>query len=319
VHGANFGIRGDSYLSLGGWPPLVTGEDTELGRRAARAGHLRISRTASIPVVTSVRQDGRAPAASPATCARSASRPHRRGHDGCDTRARQPDRCSGTAEAEWRAWPGLARLPGLDVTAWSSAVIIAAHEVLGPGGIIATLAAAGARVRVVAVTDGEASHGDRGNPAALTRRRAAEREAALHALGAGDTEIIRLGLPDAALDGRDAEIAAALDGLVTGFDACLAPWEHDAHADHEAVGRAAAQVSQQVTGGHGSTRSGYGTGPANAPARPVAARRPGAAAPGGGWPQACGHYPLLQPAATPSWRHGTRPAGRVRASFSAGL
>lgn len=61
VHGANLGIRGDCYLSLGGWPPLATGEDTELARRAARTGHLRISRTASIPVVTSVRQDGRAP------------------------------------------------------------------------------------------------------------------------------------------------------------------------------------------------------------------------------------------------------------------
>jgi hypothetical protein len=61
VHGANFGIRGDAYLALGGWPPLVTGEDTELARRAARTGHLRISRTASIPVITSVRRDGRAP------------------------------------------------------------------------------------------------------------------------------------------------------------------------------------------------------------------------------------------------------------------
>ena len=61
VHGANFGIRGDSYLALGGWPPLATGEDTELARRAARTGHLRIARTASIPVVTSVRRDGRAP------------------------------------------------------------------------------------------------------------------------------------------------------------------------------------------------------------------------------------------------------------------
>ncbi len=61
VHGANFGIRADTYLSLGGWPPAVTGEDTELARRAARAGHLRICRTASIPVITSVRHDGRAP------------------------------------------------------------------------------------------------------------------------------------------------------------------------------------------------------------------------------------------------------------------
>jgi glycosyltransferase involved in cell wall biosynthesis len=61
VHGANFGIRGDAYLALGGWRPLVTGEDADLARRAALTGHLRISRTASIPVVTSVRRDGRAP------------------------------------------------------------------------------------------------------------------------------------------------------------------------------------------------------------------------------------------------------------------
>jgi glycosyltransferase involved in cell wall biosynthesis len=61
VHGANFGIRGDAYLALGGWQPLATGEDADLARRAARTGDLRISRTASIPVVTSVRRDGRAP------------------------------------------------------------------------------------------------------------------------------------------------------------------------------------------------------------------------------------------------------------------
>jgi hypothetical protein len=61
VHGANFGIRADIYLSLGGWPAMVTGEDVELARRATRTGHLRISRTASIPVVTSARQHGRAP------------------------------------------------------------------------------------------------------------------------------------------------------------------------------------------------------------------------------------------------------------------
>jgi LmbE family N-acetylglucosaminyl deacetylase len=30
--------------------------------------------------------------------------------------------------------------------------------------------------------------------------------------------------------------------LMAGFDACLAPWENDVHADHEAVGRAARQA-----------------------------------------------------------------------------
>jgi glycosyltransferase involved in cell wall biosynthesis len=61
VHGANFGIRADTYLSLGGWKPLVTGEDTDLAGRAALAPQVRVSRSASIPVVTSVRRNGRAP------------------------------------------------------------------------------------------------------------------------------------------------------------------------------------------------------------------------------------------------------------------
>jgi glycosyltransferase involved in cell wall biosynthesis len=61
VHGANFGIRGDAYLALGGWQPLVTGEDADLARRATLTGLLRMSRIAAIPVVTSVRRDGRAP------------------------------------------------------------------------------------------------------------------------------------------------------------------------------------------------------------------------------------------------------------------
>ncbi len=61
VHGANFGIRGDAYLALGGWRPLVTGEDVDLADRAAMSGHLQITRTASIPVVTSARPTGRAP------------------------------------------------------------------------------------------------------------------------------------------------------------------------------------------------------------------------------------------------------------------
>jgi glycosyltransferase involved in cell wall biosynthesis len=61
VHGANFGIRGDVYLALGGWQPLMTGEDADLARRASRTGHLRISRIASAPVMTSARRQGRAP------------------------------------------------------------------------------------------------------------------------------------------------------------------------------------------------------------------------------------------------------------------
>ena len=155
----------------------------------------------------------------------------------------------GTSEAVWRRWPGLSRSPVLDATAWTSAVILAAHpddEVLGVGGIIARLAGAGARLRLVAVTDGEASHPDRGDPRSLARRRAQERAEALLALGAAGAEVIRLGLPDSGLAGRESEIAAAIETLVPGFDACLAPWAGDVHADHEAVGRAAGLVTARI-------------------------------------------------------------------------
>jgi glycosyltransferase involved in cell wall biosynthesis len=60
VHGANFGIRGDAYLALGGWLPQATGEDVGLAQRAASASHLQIIRTAAIPVLTSARPAGRA-------------------------------------------------------------------------------------------------------------------------------------------------------------------------------------------------------------------------------------------------------------------
>jgi glycosyltransferase involved in cell wall biosynthesis len=61
IHGANFGIRADTYLTLGGWRPLTLGEDVDLAGRATAAGHVRIVRTASIPVVTSSRTMARAP------------------------------------------------------------------------------------------------------------------------------------------------------------------------------------------------------------------------------------------------------------------
>jgi Glycosyl transferase family 2 len=61
VHGANLGIRASTYLHLGGWRPLVTGEDTDLADRAARSAGVQILRNAITPVVTSTRGQGRAP------------------------------------------------------------------------------------------------------------------------------------------------------------------------------------------------------------------------------------------------------------------
>jgi LmbE family N-acetylglucosaminyl deacetylase len=157
----------------------------------------------------------------------------------------------GTAESSWLAWPVIGGLPSADVRRWASAVVVAAHpddEVLGIGGTIAMLAATGARLRLVAVTDGENSHHGQGDPAALARRRVAETSAALRVLGACDVEVIRLGMPDSGLVWHEDELTAALSELTAGFDACLAPWLRDAHADHEAVGRAARRACPQSLG-----------------------------------------------------------------------
>jgi LmbE family N-acetylglucosaminyl deacetylase len=150
----------------------------------------------------------------------------------------------GTDERAWATWPWLSTLPGAGLAGLAtvkSAVIVAAHpddEVLGAGGLISMLAASRARLRIVAVTDGERSHRGHASAASLARRRAAETTAALRALGAQSAEVTRLGLPDTGLAGCEDELAKALTPLVEDFDLCLAPWDGDMHADHEAAGRA---------------------------------------------------------------------------------
>lgn len=156
----------------------------------------------------------------------------------------------GTGERAWAAWPWLNTRPGAGLALLAGAksvVIVAAHpddEVLGAGGLIAMLAAARARLRVVAVTDGERSHRGHASPASLARRRTAETATALRALGARTVEVNRLQLPDAGLAPREDELTAALRPLVSGFDLCLAPWDHDLHPDHEAAGRATRRARQ---------------------------------------------------------------------------
>jgi LmbE family N-acetylglucosaminyl deacetylase len=163
----------------------------------------------------------------------------------------------GTDERSWAAWPWLSTLAGPGVAGAGlaglarvrSAVIVAAHpddEVLGAGGLISMLAASRARLRLVAVTDGERSHQRHGSLAALARRRTAETGVALRALGAQGAEVVRLGLPDSRLAAREDELAATLAPLVAGFDLCLAPWDHDLHPDHEATGRAARAAATGV-------------------------------------------------------------------------
>ena len=90
---------------------------------------------------------------------------------------RNPIDAPGTDEKSWAAWPWLSTLPGsglAGLASVTSAVVVAAHpddEVLGVGGLISLLAASRARLRLVAVTDGERSHCGHASPASLARRR----------------------------------------------------------------------------------------------------------------------------------------------------
>ncbi len=164
---------------------------------------------------------------------------------------RHPIDQPGTAEATWRAWPGLAALPTADPAGWGHVLVVAAHpddEVLGAGGILGLLGAAGARIRLVAVTDGEASHPGCADPGQLAGRRAAETAAALARLGVPQAEVVRLQLPDTRVAAHEDELADALRELAAGFGTCLAPWHGDLHADHEAAGRAARRAVPRTLG-----------------------------------------------------------------------
>lgn len=113
-------------------------------------------------------------------------------------------------------------------------VVLAPHpddEVLGVGGVIASV---DAPVRIVAVTDGEASHP--GRPG-LADRRAAERTLALARLGVL-AEVVRLGIADGGV-ARCADLAERIAPLVADAALVLAPWPRDGHPDHDAVGAAA--------------------------------------------------------------------------------
>jgi LmbE family N-acetylglucosaminyl deacetylase len=150
----------------------------------------------------------------------------------------------GTSEQAWSASPHLAELPPLEVPVASEVVVVAPHpddEVLGAGGLLQVLAAAGARIEVCAVTDGEGSHP--GAPIqALRRIRTEESTTALSRLGLGNVARHRLGYPDGGVGGYEGQLVAYLRHRLVPGTLCVAPWRRDGHPDHDASGRAAADA-----------------------------------------------------------------------------
>lgn len=154
----------------------------------------------------------------------------------------------------WQQHPEWGRVPLLDLDVGPDGirrlVVVSAHpddESLGVGGLIATAHRAGLDVYVVLLTAGEASHppGREMTRHALATERLAEMEAAVALLAPG-TPVVFLGAPDGgAADVEDQMVVALRDIVGDGERTLLvAPWRHDGHPDHDAAGRAAAQVAR---------------------------------------------------------------------------
>ena len=123
-------------------------------------------------------------------------------------------------------------------------LVVAPHhddEVLGCGGLLAQLAASGARIRVLFLTDGAAGPGAPGEPdevRAYAARRRAESARALEALGLSGADAgEHLELPDGNLAGRVDRAAEAIRrALVEGEpDLLLVPSPLEVTADHRAA------------------------------------------------------------------------------------
>ncbi len=158
----------------------------------------------------------------------------------------------GTTEAAWRPWLAEQTWPDLDLAAVAGrrVVVLAAHpddEVLAIGGLLRALNLLGARLTFVWASAGEASHPDSRSPvvgtmAALRRVEALE---ALIMLGVRRCVGHEVGLPDSGVAAHPAALDAALDSVLDGAGPAvlLAPWRSDGHPDHDACGRAAAEVA----------------------------------------------------------------------------
>lgn len=162
----------------------------------------------------------------------------------------------GTALEEWQQSQQLHHLKALELSKIfplnSRICIVAPHpddEILGCGGLIQQLDAAGYEIVLFAVTNGTASHPDSRlyTPEQLDHIRPQE---TINALGVLD---LQQSIQRIALNIQDGEVAQQRDQLVAALkpylqanDILVTTFEHDGHPDHEITG----QVSKQLAATH---------------------------------------------------------------------
>ncbi|RMF81488.1 MAG: PIG-L family deacetylase [Planctomycetota bacterium] len=131
--------------------------------------------------------------------------------------------------------------PWTDEELRASALVIAPHqddETLGCGATIAAKRAAGARVKIVFLTDGAASHGHLMDAQRLQGLRKQEALAAAQVLGVAPENVHFFGFPDGALANHRPAAAAKLRALVEDFkpQQVFLPYHGDMTPDHVATG-----------------------------------------------------------------------------------
>ena len=160
-------------------------------------------------------------------------------------------RDAGTPDAVWLPWLDRLNVPRVtlhDLCADTCRlVVVAPHpddELLACGGLLAAALQHGRPALVIAVTNGEASHGtdDTHACARLGVLRAEESLAGLRRLGVARSSVVRLGMADGKVTQNLPAVAASLTRLLQKNDVVVTTWRLDGHPDHEATSQAVAQA-----------------------------------------------------------------------------
>lgn len=163
----------------------------------------------------------------------------------------------GTSLLQWQHSRHLAALDSVDVLSLvppgARAVVVAPHpddEVLGCGGMLQLLAAAGRQLQLISVTDGSASHpgSERWPVERLSVVRPQESAEALRRLGVPLHRMkwLRGGFTDSQVAADESSLVAFIERHLRPGDVVFSTWCEDGHCDHEAAGRASIEAARRV-------------------------------------------------------------------------